>query len=386
MRKPLMIMLLTIISSIKCVSIAQKINPEDKQKIIDYINCFYTAKYVLSDFANTTDAEKQAVKEKGIDTVSIGYAYNHTELDAILRDKGLIKTADNLTWKLNDRNYKFINKDKTIDYGVFYLVDLLVSMEDFKQFEFTKKDKYDVGNNILIWLISRNDKKNCSRKSELENKDEVTRDKERLNWGWLPLGIIILYILRKIIVSRKKQNCNDVGEIQSCSQNNSEMEYLKKEIDKLGRDNKQLKEKLEEYRNKREEKTTIKTQNETNDEIRDETEISSQKDVDKPTTVTSTIVYYADIDVNNNIFVRTYKEETRISVYAIDVNQQTFVPIENKQLYEKLSMVNSSGVLDACEVKNSYTNGKAIYITPGKVQQEENGKWRIINKAIIEIK
>lgn len=385
MRKPLMIMLLTIISSIKCVSIAQKINTEDKQKIIDYINCFYTAKYVLSDFADTTDAEKQAVKENGIDTVSIGYAYNHAELDSILRDNDLIKTADNLTRKLNDRNNKIINKDETIDYGVFNLVDLLVSMEEFENFKFTKNDKYEVGNNILIWLIPRNDQNNYFRKNELENKDEVTRDKECLNWGWLPLGIIILYILRKIIVSRKKQNCNDVGEIQSCSQNNSEMEYLKK-IDNLRRDNKQLKEKLEEYRNKREEKTTIKTQNETNDEIRDETEISSQKDVDKPTAVTPTIVYYADIDVSNNIFMRTYKEETRISVYAIDVSQQTFVPIENKQLYEKLSMVNFSGILDACEVKNNYQDGKTICITPGKVQQEENGKWRIINKAIIEIK
>lgn len=389
MRKPLMIMLLTIISSMKCVSIAQKINTEDKQKIIDYINCFYTAKYVLSDFAKTTDAEKQVVKEKGIDTVSIGYAYNHAELDSILRDNDLIKTADNLTRELDDRNKKIINRGNVSGYSDFDFVDMVVNVEDFKQFKFTRKDECDVRNNILLWYISQIDKNNCSNKNELENKDEAqifTRDKERLNWGWLPLGIIILYILRKIIVNRKKQNCNDVGEIQSCSPNNSEMKDLKKEIDKLRRDNKQLKERLEEYRNKREEKTTIKTQNETNDEIRDETEISSQKDVDKPTTVTSTIIYYADIDVSNNIFVRTYKEETRISVYAIDVNQQTFVPIENKQLYEKLSMVNSSGVLDACEVKNGYTNGKAIYITPGKVQQEENGKWRIINKAIIEIK
>ena len=130
----------------------------------------------------------------------------------------------------------------------------------------------------------------------------------------------------------------------------------------------------------------IKAQNEINNEVRSEIETYLQKDIEKATISTAAIVYYADIDVSNNIFVRTYKEETRISVYAINVSQQTFAPIENKQLYEKLSMVNSSGILDACEVKNNYQNGKTVSITPGKVQQEENGKWRIINKAIIEVK
>ena len=99
------------------------------------------------------------------------------------------------------------------------------------------------------------------------------------------------------------------------------------------------------------------------------------------------IVYYADADINNNQFTRTSEIITKKSVYVIDINKLTFTLINDEHLYSsKLSKVNSSGILEACEVNGNYKNDKSVTITPGKVQKEENGKWRITKKAIIEIK
>lgn len=365
---------------------AQEVNNDDKQKIVDYINCFYTAKYVLSDSAKTTEAEKQVIKEKGIDTVSIGHAYKYAALDSILKNNNLMVTADNLTKKLNERN-----REITYNGNVFDFIDDAVDTAGFENFKFTRKDECDVRNTILAWYREK-DRDIRQEKDESENKDETQPQKENKelpNWGWIPLAIIFLYILGKIIMAMKGRGYDDTEEPRSyysLDSQNSMYEVLRTENDKLKAEIIKLKEDLREKRDKREEEIVIKTQNEINNEVRSEIETYLQKDIEKATISTAAIVYYADIDVSNNIFVRTYKEETRISVYAINVSQQTFAPIENKQLYEKLSMVNSSGILDACEVKNNYQNGKAVSITPGKVQQEENGKWRIINKAIIEVK
>ena len=381
-----MIVLLTIVSSIKCTSMAQEVNNDDKQKIVDYINCFYTAKYVLSDSAKTTEAEKQVIKEKGIDTVSIGHAYKYAALDSILKNNNLMVTADNLTKKLNERN-----REITYNGNVFDFIDDAVDTAGFENFKFTRKDECDVRNTILAWYREK-DRDIRQEKDESENKDEAQPQKENKelpNWGWIPLAIIFLYILGKIIMAMKGRGYDDTEEPRSyysLDSQNSMYEVFRTENDKLKAEIIKLKEDLREKRDKREEEIVIKAQNEINNEVRSEIETYLQKDIEKATISTAAIVYYADIDVSNNIFVRTYKEETRISVYAINVSQQTFAPIENKQLYEKLSMVNSSGILDACEVKNNYQNGKTVSITPGKVQQEENGKWRIINKAIIEVK
>lgn len=384
MKKSLIIVLLTIVGSIKCASMAQEVNEGSKQKIIDYINCFYTAKYILSDSVIRKE-EKQIIKEKGIDTVSIGYACRHAVLDSILKSNNFVKTAENLTKELNARNSKLTDADNIFDF-----VDKVVDTRGFENFKFARKDECDVRNAILKWYFSQNDKSISQEKDKSENKDEAQlakENKELPNWGWIPLIIIFLYILMKVIMAIKGGGYNDDEEPRSHNSSyyqNSKNEVLRSENDRLKAENIKLGRELREKRDKREEETVIKAQNETVNVVRSES--GAYQDVVKTATSTVDIVYYADIDVSNNVFVRTYKEETRISVYAINVNRQTFVPIENKQLYEKLYMVNSSGILGACEVRNNYQKGKSISITPGKVQQEENGKWRIINKAIIEIK
>ena len=37
-------------------------------------------------------------------------------------------------------------------------------------------------------------------------------------------------------------------------------------------------------------------------------------------------------------------------------------------------------------MKGAYQKGKTVSITPGRVVLEDNGKWRIVDKAKIEIK
>lgn len=108
---------------------------------------------------------------------------------------------------------------------------------------------------------------------------------------------------------------------------------------------------------------------------------------EKTVAVSKLVFYYADVDVSDDCFVRVNENKTKKSVYRLNVNQQNFVLIDDEQLYEvKLSRVSSSGITDACEVKGAYQKGKTVSITPGRVVLEDNGKWRIVDKAKIEIK
>lgn len=383
MRNLLMIVLLTTVSGIKCTLMAQEINDDDKQKIIDYVNCYYTAKYVLNT-VHINESEKEVIKVNGIDTVSIGYACKYDSLNSILISGNLTSTANNLTKKLNERNSNIQNE------CVLEFVDNVVDVdtEDFNKFEFTRKDECTVRNAVVRWYIN---KTICQKKDEAKGGDEFQSRKEDekpsdWNWGWIPLAIIILYVLAKIILTIKCDSNNDTEETQSHEYSNSQSFnnlILRNENDKLKEENRKLKEELERQKNKLKEE--IKEQNE--DEVKNEIETSFQKNIEKNTKSTTTVIYYADVDVSNNQFVRTYEKCIKKSIYVIDANQHTFTLISDEQLYEdNLSRANSSGILGACEVNGSYKRGKAVSIIPGTVQQEENGKWRILNKAIIEIK
>lgn len=380
MKKILIMLLLIIVSSIRCISIAQEVSDDDKQKIIDYINCFYTKRYVLSESAKTTEREKQVIKKNGIDTVSVEYAYRYVKLDSILKTSNLRMTADNLTTKLNERNRE-INSSNIFDF-----VDDAVDTGYFENFKFTRKDECDVRNAILTWWYRDKDIRQEKNKSGSKDENPPLKDNKGLPyWVWLSLGLNAFIILWEMIMALKSRGNNEIE--VSPFQSPKKDEYLRLENDKLKIENRKLKEELREKGDKREENTVVTAQDEINDGLRCGTEISFQKDIEKVPTSTTGIVFYADVDVNNNLFVRTYEKCIKKSIYVIDANQHTFTLIDDEQLYEdNLSRANSSGILGACEVSGTYKKGKRVSITPGKVQQEENGKWRIINKAIIEIK
>lgn len=389
MKKLLMILLLIIVGGIKCTSIAQEVDDIDKQKIIDYINCFYTARYVLGDPIIKLE-ERNIIKKKGMDTVSIGYAYDYIKLDSILRKNNLGNTANNLTGKLNGRN-KGLS-----DNNIFDFVDKALNTKDFENFKFTKENESEARKAILTWYMNKENnrieeehKKNESRS---DNGGALLEGNKKIP-NWLSLfslcfnAFIILYV---VVMAIKSQGDNETEEPYRQSSENAvpqwkrlqeENEGLKNEVKLLREEHKKKEGKVERW----EEGRATKVQNEINNEERSEIK-SSQKDIGE-TVSTATVLYYADVDVNNNQFVRTYEKCIKKSIFVIDVNKQIFTLIADEQLYEdNLSRANSSGILGACEVSGSYKKGKTVSITPGKVQQEENGKWRIINKAVIEIR
>lgn len=388
MKKLLMILLLIVVGSIKCTSIAQEVNNDDKQRIIDYINCFYTARYVLSD-TKIANAEKQAIINAGIDTVSIGYACKYAELDSILRNNNLNKTADNLTTKLNERNGEIVH---CYNGDIFDFIDNVVNTKDFKNFKFSRQDECEIRNTILKWFLLRKDSNICQKNDEPEYDDKAQYSKEDkgIPWTWIIGAFIVFLIIVFAILWYKDRGYEDNKEKQSYLYQNSnstisqENQKLRIEFEKQKKEIEKLKAILQE----REERVDTKMQGEINNEVEKNdivTPIDTKVDMEKPTI--STAIYYADVDVNNNLFVRTYERYIKKSIYIIDANQHSFTLIDDEQLYEdNLSRANSSGILGACEVNGSYKKGKTVSITPGKVKQEENGKWRIINKAIIEIK
>lgn len=101
MKKLLLIMLLMIVGGVECICKAQNISREKQKQIINYVNCFYTARYILAH--PNLKKENQGIKNKGIDTISIENAYQYAELDRILKANEMKTTAENLTKPLNDR-------------------------------------------------------------------------------------------------------------------------------------------------------------------------------------------------------------------------------------------------------------------------------------------
>ncbi len=416
MRKILMILLLTIVSSVRCTSVAQEINDDDKQKIIDYVNCIYTAKYVLK-VDKTTPENKKTIKENKIDSVSIENACKYEKLNTILKNNKLSQTASNLTEKLNDRNKQIKISD------LFEFTDKVVNAKEFEKFSLTKEDECELRNSILKWYFSKDPEKVAYQEQESQSDSQSQFSKEEemhFDWGWIPLAFIILYLIAKFIGFIKNRNYEDDEDPQS--HDSSWTSYTNGEISRLRSTNEELRQKvlrleyenktLKEYNNKENAETVMPTEtnsvfdssdctktmdirtnpreNMSTDNPYEGTDAYSSHEDTSISTPPSFVIptkYYADVDISNNFFVRTYEKATKKSVYEINIDEQTFTLIKDEQLYEaKLSKVGNSGILNACEVIGNYKNDKTITITPGKVQQEENGKWRIINKAVIDIK
>ncbi len=222
------------------------------------------------------------------------------------------------------------------------------------------------------------------------------KEKPHLDWGWIPIGFIILYIIFKAILTIKSKS----GVTDKSSQPYYPPSSQSLEFSNLIRSHERLKEELEKLRSENEKlkENNIKSKESANiEKVIESNNFPTKTDIDSPlqneknslseVSPTVSIIHYADVDVNNDQFVCTYEKAKRKSVYEIDIKKGTFTLIDDPQLHDiKLSMVSTSGILDACEVKGHYRSGMHIDIIPGKIQQDENGKWHIIKKAIIEIK
>ena len=100
MKKILLIILLTIVSSIEYIAKAQGFKAEERQKIVNYVNCYYTARYIL----NNPDykQENKAIEKYKINVDSVEDAYEYDTLYGYLKESGVLDyTADRLTKKLN---------------------------------------------------------------------------------------------------------------------------------------------------------------------------------------------------------------------------------------------------------------------------------------------
>lgn len=403
MKKILITLLLVIGSAVQCVSAAQEINEDDKQKIRNYINCFYTAKYVQISKA-TTPPEKKSIKDNGIDTVSIDYAFDYEKLDSILTKNRLTMTFQNLTKKLNDRN-KNINQT-----DVFLFIDEAVNRKSFEKFELTYKDECDLRNSILRWYHNMQKLKESYSQTnaeevstiQTETEDDKKNDKD-FEWKYIVIGGGIFLFVIAYLIGYKSRPSTEEKETNYSPCPAPQVPYG---IDKLKRENEELRQEKEELKKQITglPNNNLKTEPASQEESKNLEGDSHEKQNENERTMAPnssnsrttsnippeqypSIVYYADADINNNQFTRTSEIITKKSVYVIDINKLTFTLINDEHLYSsKLSKVNSSGILEACEVNGNYKNDKSVTITPGKVQKEENGKWRITKKAIIEIK
>ena len=359
MKKILLIILLTTVSSIEYIAKAQGFKAEERQKIVNYVNCYYTARYIL----NNPDykQENKAIEKYKINVDSVEDAYEYDTLYGYLKESGVLDyTADRLTKKLNDRNSSVTDSFYIVDY-----INKITDTDDFSNFKFTEEDKSKLADKILQWYISR-------------HSNEMGFS---IWYLWLSIGFSIVCLV--VIVRMMRKNRRLAWEIDSYDE---EIRNKDEQLRLANRKRDEVQRKQSEADKNKEAEDTNET-NEVFFEITNDIQKNTADEVipEQTAVEVGTTTYYADVDVSDDCFVRVNDKSTRKSVYEINVRKQSFTLI-NDSYEAKLSRASSSGVTNACEVRGSYETGKTVSITPGKVQQDENGKWRIINKAIIEIK
>lgn len=382
MKKILLIILLTTVSSIEYIAKAQGFNAEERQKIVNYVNCYYTARYIL----NNPDwkKENEAIKKYKINVGSIKDAHEYDKLDEYLKESGVLdNTADNLTKKLNDRNSHITDSVYIIDY-----INKVTDTNEFSKFKFTEEDKSKLADNILQWYISRHREVESPRENKpTENEDVNPAPVPQNETGfpiwylWMSVGFSIVCLV--VIARMMRKNRILAWEIDSYD------EKIRNKDEQLKLTNKKWDEaqKKQSEADKNKEAEGTNEMNEVFFEITNDIQKNTADEAIPEQTAmeVGTTTYYADVDVSDDCFVRVNDKSTRKSVYEINVREQSFTLI-NDSYEAKLSRASSSGVTNACEVRGSYETGKTVSVIPGKVQQDENGKWRIIKKAIIEIK
>lgn len=133
MKKILLIILLTTVSSIEYIAKAQGFKAEERQKIVNYVNCYYTARYIL----NNPDykQENKAIEKYKINVDSVEDAYEYDTLYGYLKESGVLDyTADRLTKKLNDRNSSVTDSFYIVDY-----INKITDTDDFRILNLLKK-------------------------------------------------------------------------------------------------------------------------------------------------------------------------------------------------------------------------------------------------------
>ena len=167
MKKILLIILLTTVSSIEYIAKAQGFKAEERQKIVNYVNCYYTARYIL----NNPDykQENKAIEKYKINVDSVEDAYEYDTLYGYLKESGVLDyTADRLTKKLNDRNSSVTDSFYIVDY-----INKITDTDDFSNFKFTEEDKSKLADKILQWYISRHSKVESPRENRTTRNDDV---------------------------------------------------------------------------------------------------------------------------------------------------------------------------------------------------------------------
>ena len=231
MKKILLIILLTTVSSIEYIAKAQGFKAEERQKIVNYVNCYYTARYIL----NNPDykQENKAIEKYKINVDSVEDAYEYDTLYGYLKESGVLDyTADRLTKKLNDRNSSVTDSFYIVDY-----INKITDTDDFSNFKFTEEDKSKLADKILQWYISRHSKVESPRENRTTRNDDVNPLPVPQNemgfsiwYLWLSIGFSIVCLV--VIVRMMRKNRRLAWEIDSYDEEirNKDEQYLMDDV------------------------------------------------------------------------------------------------------------------------------------------------------------
>lgn len=231
------------------------------------------------------------------------------------------------------------------------------------------------------FLAAQRDLEKTKTKVDNGSFSKDSSSNETSSFGlWISIVILILLLIYLLYLwESKKREYNHVY---------NELEHLHKRNRELFEENKELRNKSEQLRKKLEQKEQQQEESLTQNTV------SPQNVIEEKLSPVITFdmekapkrLFYAECDVSEQCFKRVSAKREKFSNYVIEEATGTFTLIDDEGLREHILMdFKNPHVQSACEINGFYEKNKRIKLESGKISQDENGKWRIVQRIKVDI-
>lgn len=389
--------------------------------LVDYVNCFYTEKYLERKKSEITKKEDKELVEnvstvfkKNVKSYSdFTLLYEKTPNSISIYDsfKGILKVYHpkaQLLWDYNEEKKKLYTSSWTKKQMIENLILLpndLPNKDNNGFYGYLEKSTKELQANLQKQIpddfFSSKNKGETDKDLHENNSSKRFRDRNSenssSNWSWIIwlcfIGLItvlayrfrkeIKYLSKRItttkIAPKEKNQTQDILDYQK------EYDNLKIEIIKL----KSLEKDISQLRNKNElfenrvtelEKQLAKLTNSAQTEKITQTPppSTSQSIENKPTSL------YADVIIKDK-FNKVSSVANETSIYELSLKTSS-ATIAEFTLYEsnKRQVFRNADKIDGCEKIGTNAGATQIQLVKGEAQRDDLGQWRIIKKAKIK--
>ena len=265
MRKIFFIASILFLCGFSCV--AQTINQNEFDKIIDYVNCRYAKAYIENTNASQSDKEAYNSKIKSkLDNCSFDNHLSYDDLYKILKNNSWGQTADNLV-KARIENKKFVDVSSKTDSEIIdYIIDISgnfktdIGDKTIKEVETELKERYANKPQETPKVVEK-----AIEPTPLQTVQVATENKNEYHWViWLIIALEgILLCVFSYFLYRLWKRCNKLKRMlieRENSNKSSSVEMFEAKLQQLEREFGELQEKVRNIKLEPISPNTIKTE------------------------------------------------------------------------------------------------------------------------------